>query len=275
MKKDDFGDRMKAYEVIETKHRLDKAFPIYARIDGRAFSKFTRGLQRPFDARISRCMIETAKHLVAETNADLGYTQSDEISLAWLPKEDPLSEFLFGGKVQKLCSVLSGMATAKFMGMIMQIAQEPGEEEFLKYASKLPHFDARIFCVPSVSEAANCFVWREMDAIRNAVSMTAHSLYSPKKLHGKSTADKRIMIREAGVVFDAFPIHFRRGTFVRRVAKETVLDVESLPEKAREHLGDDCVVIRKVVEEVEIPPLVNIANKADVLFFGIDPIFKE
>ena len=39
---DEFGDRMKAYEAVETSRAFDPALPIYARIDGRAFSAFTR-----------------------------------------------------------------------------------------------------------------------------------------------------------------------------------------------------------------------------------------
>ncbi len=46
--------------------------------------RITKGLARPFDIRISRAMVETAKFLVAETNAGIGYTQSDEISLVWM-----------------------------------------------------------------------------------------------------------------------------------------------------------------------------------------------
>jgi tRNA(His) guanylyltransferase len=37
---DEFGNRMKAYEAVETKRKFDPHLPIYARIDGRAFSTF-------------------------------------------------------------------------------------------------------------------------------------------------------------------------------------------------------------------------------------------
>ena len=64
--------------------RLDVTLPIYARIDGRSFSKFTRGFERPYDSRMSDAMIETMKGLVDKTHARLGYTQSDEISLVYM-----------------------------------------------------------------------------------------------------------------------------------------------------------------------------------------------
>jgi tRNA(His) 5'-end guanylyltransferase len=57
--------------------------PVCCRIDGRAFSGFCKGLKRPFDERLSNLMAETTKHLVTQSGAKLGYTQSDEISLIW------------------------------------------------------------------------------------------------------------------------------------------------------------------------------------------------
>lgn len=71
---DDFGNRMKGYEAAETGRKLDPMLPIYARIDGRAFSSFTRGMERPFDMRLTTAMVETTKHLVHATHARIGYT---------------------------------------------------------------------------------------------------------------------------------------------------------------------------------------------------------
>lgn len=110
---DDFGNRMKAYEAVEAARKLDSQLPIYARIDGRAFSTFTRGMQRPFDPAMTTAMIETAKHLLHATHARIGYTQSDEISLVWLA-DSPQSDVFFSGKVHKMVSVLASMAAAKF-----------------------------------------------------------------------------------------------------------------------------------------------------------------
>ena len=42
MSTDALGDRMKAYERQETEQRFIPLLPIYARIDGRGFSKFTK-----------------------------------------------------------------------------------------------------------------------------------------------------------------------------------------------------------------------------------------
>jgi len=176
--KDDFGNRMKAYEAIETDRKLDVMLPIYARIDGRSFSRFTRGMGRPFDGRMTAAMVETTKHLVHETHARIGYTQSDEISLVWL-SENPESDLLFSGKVQKMVSVLASMAAAKFA-----VVCPAGFED------RLPHFDCRVFQLPSREEASSALLWRAMDARKNAISMVAQSKFSPKALHGKAEADR-------------------------------------------------------------------------------------
>jgi tRNAHis guanylyltransferase len=80
---DALGDRMKGYESAEAGRRLMPLVPVMARIDGRCFSSFTRGMRRPYDPTMSEAMIDTTVQLVKETNACMGYTQSDEITLAW------------------------------------------------------------------------------------------------------------------------------------------------------------------------------------------------
>ena len=94
-KLDALGDRLKAYEKMETEAKFLPTLPVYARIDGRCFSKFTRGMERPYDSVMSSMMQETTRYLVEQTGALTGYTQSDEISLVWY-SDDPKSEiFLF------------------------------------------------------------------------------------------------------------------------------------------------------------------------------------
>ena len=73
MTKDSLGDRMKSYEAFTCDIKLIPRLPIIARLDGKSFSTFTKGL--------SSLMVETTKKLVEHSNANCGYTQSDEITL--------------------------------------------------------------------------------------------------------------------------------------------------------------------------------------------------
>ena len=47
------GNRMKLFEGLEAKRMLMPKLPIIARIDGKCFSKFTKGMERPYDERMS------------------------------------------------------------------------------------------------------------------------------------------------------------------------------------------------------------------------------
>jgi len=266
MSKDDFGDRMKAYESAETERYFMPLLPIYARIDGRCFSAFTRGLDRPFDIRITRAMIETTKYLVEETHARIGYTQSDEISLVW--QQDRYdSEVFFNGKVQKLVSVLASLATAKFNHVCLV-------DETLQERTKnlMPVFDCRVFQLPNRTEAANAVLWREKDATKNAISMAERSFYSHKALHGKSSSEMQEMIFQKGQNFNDYPAFFKRGTFVRRITEErpfTPEELERIPEKHRPAL--DTLVTRSRVVELEMPVFTKILNREAVIFDGAAP----
>lgn len=214
--KDLFGDRMKSYEAVETERAVFPGCPVYVRLDGRSFSKFTKGLRRPYDRKLSWIMVEVAKHLAKEFKADLAYTQSDEISLGW-KNTDPDSEFMFGGRIQKLISTMAGVASAKFNQLCLRI-----DDNFAERALKMvPSFDARLFQLPSLIELMNAFVWREQDGRRNAISMAAQSRYSHKSLQGVSSKGMLERMKADGVDFDTFyPQFFRCGTYLQRVLKE-------------------------------------------------------
>lgn len=268
MKNDAFGDRMKGYEAVETGRRLDTSLPVYARIDGRGFSRFTRGMRRPFDPRMTAAMQAATRHLVKETDARLGYTQSDEISLIWeVNPSSPSAQMFFDGKLQKLASVLAGMATAAFTRAVLL-----SEPEFTVYAERLPHFDARVFSLPSRDEGANAFLWREMDATRNAVSMTAFANFSARSLHGVSVAGMRERLAGAGVDFETYPRAFRQGTYYRRHVVERALTADEMvriPERHRP--APDAIVTRTEIAEVDMPPFSTVANRVAVVFDGAEP----
>lgn len=48
MRYDELGTRIKEFEAITTKTKLMPQLPLYARIDGRSFHTFCRGLNKPF-----------------------------------------------------------------------------------------------------------------------------------------------------------------------------------------------------------------------------------
>lgn len=258
---DDLGDRMKGYERRETDRVFLPYIPIYARIDGRCFSAFTRGMERPYDKSMSDAMIAVTKALVDKTNAVCGYTQSDEISLAWW-QEDPKSEIFFTGKTQKMVSILASMATAEFLIEAMTRWPE-------KVTSR-PTFDCRVFQLPNLTEGANAFLWRERDAVKNAISMAARHYYSHKALHLKSGAEMQEMLFQKGVNFNDYPAFFKRGTFVQRRRALREMTSEELARIPEQHRPTGPIE-RSEVRALEMPPFNKVPNRVDVIFRGATP----
>ena len=269
MENDSLSNRMKTYEMAEAGRCLMPGLPVMLRLDGKSFSNFTRGLKRPFDKRLTDIMIATTKFLVEETNAVIGYCQSDEISLV-LYTEDHNTQLFFDGRIQKLTSVVASMATAFFNRELPVCLPEK--------ADKIAYFDCRVWNVPSLVEAANTLIWRELDATKNAISMAAQHYYSHKELHEKNGSEKQEMLFAKGVNFNDYPSFFKRGSYVRRVHKLVKFSIDELarlPEKHEARRNPDLVYERSVVERVELPPMTKVVNKVDVFFNGADPITKE
>ena len=265
---DDLGDRMKFYEGQETGRKFLPLLPVYARIDGRSFSNLTRNMRRPYDERMTNAMIETTKVLVDQTHARIGYVQSDEISLVWLAETYDSSIF-FDGKIQKMCSTLASMAAVEFMWAVLNSP----DDDFRQYAAKRPHFDARVFQLPNKMEAANAFLWRNLDATKNAVSQAARSFCSHKELDGKSGPEMQEMMFQKGQNFNDYPAFFKRGTWVRRVLVERAFTPEELaniPEKHRP--TPDTLVKRSVMKAFDLPKFNSVLNRVAVIFDGADPV---
>lgn len=247
------GDRMKSYEKTETEARFNPEKPLYCRIDGRNFSKFTKDMVKPFDERLSMIMIEVTKYLVKETGAILGYTQSDEISLAW---EE--GKFFFQGRKQKMTSNIASLATAKFLIEALKIWPE-------KCSSKLPTFDARIFEVPNRQEVANSFLWRAEDAYKNSISMAAHEQLGHKKILSKNGEEKIQMLKEVGIDFNAFPNFFKFGTFVRPVKFEIDIEELNLPKHIAEKQNRETFIRRKI-QAVDIGFFKDVEDRVGFVF---------
>lgn len=263
MIKDELGDRMKSHEMVETARRLDFSLPIYARIDGRGFSKFTKGMDRPYDQRMTDAMVEVTRYLVEKTHATIGYVQSDEISLLWqTPNEE--SEGFFSGKVQKMVSVLASMAAAK---MAVEV------RDWEPFCDRLPHFDARVIDLPTKTEAANMMLWRANDAKKNATSMACRAYFSAREMHNKNQEDMIKMMAEKGVDFFDFPHQFRHGTYLRRVSEYRTLTEEERLRIPENHRPDaNTMFVRSAVKEIEVPPFYSVKNRVEFLFNGVQPI---
>lgn len=270
MSKDALGDRMKMYENVESDRRFMPLLPIVARLDGMGFSRFTKGMERPFDRRMSYAMIETAKRLLEETHAVCAYTQSDEITLAWY--SDTLkSQTWFDGRVLKMNTALAAKASVIFNNIIA--------ERLPEYKHKDPAFDCRAFNMPNLEEAANNFLWRERDATKNSISMASTTYYSHKQVLNKNGKERLDMLMEKGINWNQYPAFFKRGTFIQRRIVETPYtfdEIDKLPPKHHARTNPDLKLRRNIIFTFEgdlaMPIFDTIINRADVIFKGAKPL---
>lgn len=271
--KDQFGDRMKKYEELATNAVFMPRLPVVCRLDGRGFSRWTKGLQKPYDVRMSRLMIAVTKLLVRETSARVGYTQSDEITLVMVPEEG--QDLYFGARIAKVLSVSASAATQYFTQLLPDFIPEKVPSathaencDFLngndcnckmweKLLSRAPMFDARAFAVPDLDEAANAVLWREQDATRNSINGAAHEQFGHSALKGKKSTEKMEMLFQVGINWNDYPSFFKKGTYVRR--------------KFFPDLGKSKIV------ELNCPPLrrVSHAERKEILFGDFEPFESQ
>lgn len=219
----ELGDRMKVYESMANPRLLPRV-PILARLDGRTFHTFTKHAARPFSATFHGFMVEVTRALVLESQATVGYTQSDEITLAWI--ENPF----FDGNVQKMCSTLAALASTHLGTM----RRDP--KDGLAWGRGPPTFDCRVWAVPNLAEAANVFLWRQQDASRNSVQMAARFYFSHKECDGKDTKELQEMLFQKHMVnWNSYPAAFKRGTFVVRATEKRELTPAQLAELPELH----------------------------------------
>lgn len=238
----EFGDRMKMYEKTgATTDRLMPLLPAMIRLDGKSFHTFTKGLDRPFDNALSSIMILCTKMLVKESNAIIGYTQSDEITLI-LYRDTFESQLFFDGKVDKINSILAAKCSVYFNSLVRTYLPDRVESQ--------PVFDCRSWNMPNKTEAVNCLVWREQDATRNSIQMAGRAKFSHRQLHGMNCnkIQEKLWLEE-NINWNDYPPRFKRGTYVAKV-------------------DGVCVTL-------DMPRLTSIENREEVIFDNAEPILKE
>jgi len=218
--KDSLGDRMKENYENRTRYSLMRRAYTIIRVDGKAFHTYTRGLKRPFDEQLIEAMDQTAAYLCSKIQgAKFAYVQSDEISVLLTDFDTLQTSAWFDGNVQKISSVSASMATNKFNQI--RLSQLAKSKDFsiqdLLLEFKGAEFDSRVFQVPTKSEAANYFIWRQQDATRNSIQSVAQSLYGHKQLEGKNTNQLQDMIFQKDINWNDYSSGLKRG---RLVAKE-------------------------------------------------------
>lgn len=213
---DSLGTRMKAYESV-AQSDLMKRTPVIIRIDGRAFHTYTKVFKReteqtdtPYSPEMHEAMMYTTNRLVENIQGcQVGYTQSDEISLLVRDWDTIETQAWFGNSLQKIVSVSASIATAAFN-------QFMGNRRGYNLFGQMAQFDARAHNIPK-EEVNNYFIWRQQDASRNSVQMFGRHFFSQKEMQGKNNSQVQDMLMlQKGINWNDVPTWMKRGSCVLR-----------------------------------------------------------
>lgn len=222
------GDRIKEFYEDRTKQLLMRRTITILRLDGKGFSKFTKGFNKPFDDGFSDDMDETAKFLCENIQgAKFAYTQSDEITVVLCDYDNLETSAWFDYSIQKMTSISASLATAKFNQLRNFRAQNDSYIKNGKYLTlaevdtfNLAMFDSRVFQVPTLDEMVNTLIFRQQDCTRNSVSMAADALLKGSMVGVKNQVKQERLFQEAGVNWNDYKTKYKRGSVIKKVQIE-------------------------------------------------------
>jgi len=185
--------------------------PFFTRLDGRRFQAVaeTVDAEKPFDKKFARCLVSSAKAIFqSDFNPTLVYVASDEINVLFFYVTP------FGRRVEKINSVLSGVASSAFSINL--------QKQFKK--TLLTAFDSRII-ISSQEKIKEYLTSRQREAWRNHNNAYAYWLLrkmghkpseAAKMLEGMKTKDIHEILFREGVNLTKTPSWQRRGILVYR-----------------------------------------------------------
>lgn len=262
---DELGTRMKDDFENRSRILLPRRSYTIIRIDGKAFHSYTKGLNRPFDDALIDDMDQTAQYLCENiAGARFAFVQSDEISILITDFDNEGTQAWFDNNLQKMCSISASMATAIFNQL--RFKMEYARTGFMPEI-QLANFDSRVFQIPSRTEVANYFIWRQQDTTRNSIQSVAQSLYKHQELNRKNTKELQEMIFQKGINWNDYAPKYKRGRMIsKEVHHKVICDMsEANAEKIEQvkksnpdgwtanHMQNEFSIRTKAWKNIEVP----------------------
>lgn len=214
---DIIGDDMKIRERRYAElYKMDASRITVVRLDGRGFSMFTRKYIQPYDSRIADTMEATSIDIMTEFHPSYIYSQSDEISVIFLPKFERNNQTKYvslphDGKVVKLCTVMAGFVSARFNVHLMKNTKEERSD------GKVGSFDARAFQLETNEDLIKYISWRQNhDARRNGVAALARKTLGVKAILNKNVPTMIELLKQQNVDWESLPTRQKYGFFVSK-----------------------------------------------------------
>jgi len=207
----------------------------FVRLNGRRFRAVSEkiSVEKPFDEGVAKCLTAAAKAVFqSDFSPTLIYVASDEINVLFSHNAP------FRGRVEKINSVLAGVASSTFTLSVLKLFKK----DFVVA------FDSRIVISP-LEKVLEYLTWRQSEAWRNHNNAYAYWLllkmgHKPSeaagKLKGLKTEDIHELLFEHGVNLAQTPAWQRRGILIYR-------------EPYQKQVGELTVTRKRIIENWNLP----------------------
>jgi tRNA(His) guanylyltransferase len=214
------SNRITSYQE-SSDYKLLARVPIVITINGRAFSKLTSFLDKPYCPKFAECMLSTTLRLSSDVDGVLfAYHHNDQIVLVVRNDQNPDTSPWYDNRIQKICSVTSSIASVHFNTCADAISLNLTGD---------PIFTSQIFAVPTIAEAINTIIYQQQHNFHTSIQFACqYELLKngrdkntiKEMLSGLSVDEKIDLLRqECNIDFNQFPQAFRRGVACYKVPK--------------------------------------------------------
>ncbi len=212
-------DRIDLYSEASNYKLLPK-LPLIISVNGRAFSKATSLVDKPYCPKLGECMFSTMMKLCVDIEGSIfAYHHNDEITIAVRNDQNIDTSPWYDNKIQKICSAVSSIATMHFNACANAVDLNLLGE---------PIFITEVFAVPTIAEATNAFVFKQQQNFQTAIQFSC--FYELIKKYDKPTIkemlfglniDEKVDLlkQECDIDFNNYPSAYRRGAACYKVPK--------------------------------------------------------
>ena len=134
--------------------------------------------------------------------------------------DDKPAEMTFGGRVQKIVSLVAGYTSARFNYHLAREAFDPDTEKKMHGVvhGQTAYFDCRAFNLPGDDAVVDNLLWRgQYDCEKNSKMMLAQAHYPHKRLQNMAAdAAVRLLKEEKGIDWVEVPAIHRYGAYVKK-----------------------------------------------------------
>jgi len=212
-------DRIFCYQETSD-YKLMSRVPIIIFINGRAFSKNTELLEKPYCNKFVDCMLSTTLQLASEVEGCLfAYHHNDEIVLVLRNDQSVDTTPWYDNRLQKLCSITSSIASLHFSKCATAINLDLISD---------PIFTSQVFMVPNIMEAINTIILKQQQNFHTSIQFACfyellkkYDKYQIKEMLGGLSIDEKIDLlqQECNIDFNSYPVSFRRGSACYKVPR--------------------------------------------------------